>query len=75
MQSKIPARICKVAVTILLLSAAASLAEPTRAKVAIATYAPRPKLPWPPAEVIMMHLSATLYFSAIGGGASWQLLP
>lgn len=57
MQSKIPTRICKVVVTILLLSAAASLAEPPPAKVAIATYAPRPKLPWQPADVIMMHLS------------------
>lgn len=57
MQSKIPVRICKVVVTIVLLSAAASLAEPTRAKVAIAVYAPRPKFPWPPAEVIMMHLT------------------
>jgi TonB family protein len=57
MQAKIPARICKAVVTIVLLSAAASLAEPAQQKVAIAIYAPRPKFPWPPAEVIMMHLT------------------
>jgi len=57
MSSTIAVRICEVVITIALLSVASLSAEPAREKVATAIYAPRPKFPWPPAEVIMMHLT------------------
>jgi TonB family protein len=57
MSSTIAARICEVVITIALLSVASLSAELAREKVATAIYAPHPMYPWPPAEVIMMHLA------------------